>query len=166
MKYSTNSFQHKKQVSEKLWRRVLGELRSMSIGIPESRGLFSQLQEGLKYTEKGRLRVTSDRKDQLADFEYLAQGLAERPTHLSELVPDHPVTVEPHDASGTGMGGVWIPAITNSNLSPILWQDKFPETITKKLVSFDNPQGTITNSDLELAGGIAHADILIQEVTC
>ena len=161
-----DKLRHKKRVSEKLWRKVLGELRSMSIGIPGSRGLFSQLQEGLKYTEKGRLRVTSDMEDQLADFEYLAQGLAKRPTHLSELVPDHPVAVGPHDASGTGMGGIWIPAITNSNLNPILWRDKFPSSITQQLVSFDNPHGTVTNSDLELAGGIAHADVLVQEVNC
>jgi hypothetical protein len=32
------------------------------------------------------------------------------------------------------------------------------------LVSFDNPTGSITNSDLELAGRIAHQDILAQEV--
>jgi hypothetical protein len=60
-------------------------------------------------------------RDQLDNFEYLSKDLASHLTHLSELVPDHPVAVGPHDASGTGMGGVWLPAITNSTLGPTLW---------------------------------------------
>lgn len=64
------------------------------------------------------------------------------------------------------MGGVWLPAVTNSNLTPILWRSEFPSDIQKDLVSFKNPNGSITNSDLELAGCIGHQDILLQEVDC
>jgi len=148
------------------WRKILGELRSMSIGIPGSRGLFSLLQEGLRHTDQHRIRLTNEIIDQLSDFEYLANELSSRPTSLAEIVPDHPVAIGPHDAAGTGMGGAWIPAITNSNLEPIVWRARFPPDIESQLVSWENPQGAITNSDLELAGGIAHQDVLIQEVDC
>ena len=109
------------RVGVNAWQKVLGELRSMSLGIPGSRGLFSLLQDGLKHTDQNRVRLTQAMKDQLLDFEYLTNDLAKRPTSISELVPDHPVAVGPHDASGKGMGGVWLPAVTNSNLEPTLW---------------------------------------------
>jgi hypothetical protein len=104
-----------------MWQKILGELRSMSIGIPGSRGLFSILQEGLKYRDQDRLSLTPNMKDQLLDFEYLANDLEKQPTSIAELVPDHPVAFGPHDASGKGMGGVWLPAVTNAHLEPTLW---------------------------------------------
>ena len=41
------SLRGKSKVTTKLWHRTLGELGSMSIAIPGSRGIFSLLQEGL-----------------------------------------------------------------------------------------------------------------------
>jgi len=154
------------RVGVSMWRKILGELRSMSIGIPGSRGLFTLLQYGLKFKDQDRLQFTRDMADMILDFEYLAKDLGRRPTSISELVPDHPVAVGPHDASGLGMGGVWLPAVTNSNLTPILWRSRFPAEITADLVSYKNPNGSITNSDLELAGCIGQQDILVQEVNC
>jgi len=116
--------------------------------------------------DSGHIRVTSDMCDQLHGFKHLAKSLKEQPTSLSELVPDHPVAIGPHDMSGQGMGGVWLPAITNSNLKPMLWRAQFPESIQQDLVSWRNPTGTVTNSNLELAGGIGHQDILVQVVDC
>ena len=40
--------------------------------------------------------------------------------------------------------------------SPIVWRVTWPKTISAALVSRDNPTGTITNSDLELAGAFLH----------
>lgn len=148
------------------WRKFLGELRSMCLGIPGSKGLFSALQESLKFSDQDRIRITPAARDQLLDFEHLANDLAARPTAIAELVPDHPVAVGPHDASGRGMGGVWLPATTHSHLTPILWREHFPGDIVSDLVSWENPRGRINNSQLELAGGIAHQDVLLQEVDC
>jgi hypothetical protein len=36
--------------------------------------------------------------------------------------------------------------------------------VTSQLVTFVNPGGTITNSDLELAASVAHHDVLSQQV--
>jgi hypothetical protein len=148
------------------WHKILGELRSMAIGVPGSKGLFSTLQAALQHTEENRIRITSEMRDQLADFELLAQDLGRRPTAIAELVPDHPVAIGPHDASGQGMGGAWLPATTASNLSPLIWRAPFPSSIQDALVSDSNPLGSINNSQLELAGNIAHQDVLIQHVNC
>ena len=137
----------------------------MSIGIPGSRGLFSLLQEGLRHSDKCRLRITPEMRDQLADFEHLTHSLSTRPTEIAELVPDDPVAVGPHDAAIHGMGGAWLPATTHSNIPPTVWRERFPPHIQAELVSKDNPHGSITNSHLELAGQIAHHDVLAQQVS-
>ena len=66
---------NKTRVGVSLWQKVLGELCSMAIGIPGSHGLFSMLQEGLKYTDKGQIHITQEMLDQLSDFEYLKKDL-------------------------------------------------------------------------------------------
>ncbi|EJK54567.1 hypothetical protein THAOC_25793, partial [Thalassiosira oceanica] len=46
---------------------------------------------------------------------------------------------------------------------PILWRFKFPDDVAARLVSWSNPSGSITNSDLELAGVLGNNMILAQE---
>ena len=54
------------------------------------------------------------------------------------------------------MGGVWLPS-TQHPLHPLyVLRAPFPSYVQQALVSTDNPAGSITNSDLELAGTIAH----------
>ena len=45
---------------------------------------------------------------------------------------------------------------------PIVWQTPFPKYIVDSLISWQNPQGTVNNSGLELAGGIIHSDCVSQ----
>ena len=70
-----------RRVSIDLWHKVLGELRSMSIAIPGSKGLFSLLQEAFRHQEKdsNRLRLTRDVHSVLDDFRWLAKDIAARP---------------------------------------------------------------------------------------
>jgi len=56
------------------------------------------------------------------------------------------------------MGGVWFPP--DSQQPTMLWQTPFPTEIRQQLISADNPAGSITNSDLELLGIIAHQAVL------
>jgi hypothetical protein len=56
------------------------------------------------------------------------------------------------------MGGVWFG--NNTTDQPTLWQQAFPPEITTSLVTYENPHSTISNSDLELAGHVAHNDVL------
>jgi hypothetical protein len=58
------------------------------------------------------------------------------------------------------MGGVWFSA----GASPLLWRAPFPASIQSRLVSAAHRSGDLTNSDLELAGIIAHKDVLVQHL--
>ena len=152
-------------VSTKDWHKVLGELRSMSLALPGSLGLFSIMQEAFRHEEKGRLRLrlTKSVHGFLEDFRWLAADIASRPTRIAELVPDPiPATLGACDAAGAGMGGVHFVPTPEGNMVPLLWRQKFPPWVPQQLVSFSNPAGVINNSDLELAGSIAHNDILAQ----
>ena len=165
------------------WHQILGELRSMSLALPGSRGLFSSLQAALQSSDGKRLRLTKSFHDALAEFEWIRSDLASRPTRLQELVPTNPTLLGAHDASGIGAGGVWFPGATaiprrarvlsidpdgakrrhrlTSN-RPVLWRYIFPEHIRARLVSFKNPTGDITNSDLELAGSLFQQEAAAQ----
>jgi len=54
------------------------------------------------------------------------------------------------DASSHGVGGVVFGKLSACTPTVFRWQ--WPKDIRSQLVSFKNPKGTITNSDLEMAG--------------
>jgi hypothetical protein len=91
--------------------------------------------------------------------------MVRRPTRIVELIPAWlPATLGAQDASGVGMGGVNFVPLPNGQVQPLLWWSKFDDRVTSQLVTFANPGGTITNSDLELAASVAHHDVLAQQV--
>eukprot|EP00536_Pseudo-nitzschia_multiseries_P009656 jgi/Psemu1/23852/gm1.23852_g len=49
------------------------------------------------------------------------------------------------------MGGVHFVPLPTGAVHPVMWRHAFPTWISAQLVSLDNPEGSITNSDLELA---------------
>jgi hypothetical protein len=61
-----------------------------------------------------------------------------------------------------GMGGVHFTPQMDGTIKPYLWRSLLPEKVTCQLVSTDNPEGRINNSDLELAGSVGQHDILCQ----
>jgi hypothetical protein len=149
-----------RRVAESKWHKLLGELRSMVLAIPGGKGLFGILQTGFTHTEKSRIRIDGPIRDQLDDFECLVLDLGQRPTRLAEIVPDLPLLTGACDASGAGMGGVWFGTI---NQPPVLWREPFPTELQQRLVSSENRNGDVTNSDLEMAGALAHVDIAAQK---
>jgi hypothetical protein len=156
-------------IATKDWHKVIGELRSMSVALPGCTGLFSILQEAFRHEEQGRerLRLTKTLHGFLDDFRLLAQELTSRPTRIAELIPDRvPRTEGACDAAGSGMGGVhFIPASIDAgdeDVVPLLWRERFPQWVRDQLSCWKNPNGRITNSDLELAGSIAQNDVLAQ----
>ena len=155
---------HQRRTSRKKWQCLLGELRSMILAIPGGRGLFSQLQSVLSYPTNpkpsDRLTLSKAVHDQLDDLRWLAADLTGRPTRWGELVDTDPSFLGAVDASGAGMGGVWLP--TDPSLSPLMWRSQFTTDTTERLVSSENLTGTLTNSDLEQMGLVCHPDILAQ----
>jgi hypothetical protein len=157
-----------KRLSVKKWHKVLGELRSMSLALPGSRNLFSTMQNALSLKTKTRIALHKSVHASLDDFRWLHQDIARRPTRIAELIPLNPCAIGYHDAAGCGAGGVWfanpelVPRSQNSTSQPLLWRLQWPDDITADLVSDSNPNGSITNSDLELAGGLLHLDAIAQ----
>ena len=148
----------KRRVSVKSWHKLLGELRSMSPALPGSRGLFSVLQHALSRSDRNRVRLNQHVWDMMADFTAIADSLRQRPTRLRELVPTPPAFLGASDACRMGMGGVWL-CPTHSH-PPTVWRHRFPAAVVAALVTSDNPAGSISISDLELAAMIAHKDVL------
>jgi hypothetical protein len=158
---SIGTTQHR--VSLKKWQQILGEIRSMALTIPAAIGLFLVLQEALKASDGHRARLTRHTHDFLHNFCWLVDDVGTRPTAIDELVPDQlPSTHDTCDASKKGLGGVYFVPLPGGQLLPLLWREALPTSIATKLVSTNNPTGTITNSDLELAATIAQFDVLAQ----
>jgi hypothetical protein len=154
------------RTSIKKWHSILGELRSMALALPGARNIFSTMQNALANKTGGRVALHKGVHDALDDFRWIHKHISTRPTRIAELVPLHPVAEGHHDASGTGAGGIWFPSTTITprtgyvTTKPLAWRFQWPQHIVDRLVTETNPGGTITNSDLELAGGLLHLDAL------
>ena len=158
----------KRRISKKKWQQALGELRSISLAIPGLKGLFSLLQEQLSKEENNRVALTQPVHDILDDIKLLAASMADRPTRLRETVPTPAAAIGCADAARPGMGGVFFtPERLDNNHTverAFLWRVPFPPAIQERLVSWENPTGSITNSDLELAAALAQQDVVAQQI--
>ena len=152
---------YQRRTSTKKWQSLIGELRSMVLAIPSGIGLFTQLQSVLtSHTLDHRLILTEAVHHQLDDLRWLVAELTSRPTRWGEIVDSDPAFLGSVDASGTGMGGVWIH--TQAIHNPIIWRQRFPPSVTARLVTTDLPSGDLTNSDLEHAALTCHPHLLAQ----
>ena len=157
-----------RRTSVKKWYSILGELRSMALALPGSRNIFSTMQHALTNKAKGRIALNKEVHNALDDFRWMHNNIATRPTRIAEIIPLLPAAEGHHDASGIGAGGVWflgdniIPREGYVKGKPILWRYKWPQYIVDRLITDQNPNGTISNSDLELAGGLFQLDVISQ----
>ena len=155
-------YRNRRRASLKEWQKLLGELRSMTVALPGSAGLFTHMQAALVRAGSGhRVRLTKPVHDELDDWAWIVGTLGNRPTSIAEVVKKHPSYGGDCDAAKAGMGGVCF-NLRHPEAAPVLWRAPFPSDIQARVVSFDNPTGDITNSDLELAGVIAQNDVMSQ----
>ena len=131
------------------FQKMAGKLNHAAIGIPAGKGLFSPIYHAMR-NDPAQIKITKQLKQALLDWCMLIHRLTIRPTMVLELIPGTPWYVCYVDASGSGVGGVWL--CGTKQLKPYVWRMQWPDDITKRLVSFSNPKGDITNSDLEMAG--------------
>jgi hypothetical protein len=133
--------------------------------------MFSLMQHALTKCKKTRVALTKGVHQALKDFSWMFKDIVSRPTRIAELVPLLASAMGYHDASGEGAGGVWFPheslsprGAVSDHLphQPIIWRYRWPQDIIDSLVTESNPSGTISNSDLELAGGLLHLDAIAQ----
>jgi hypothetical protein len=126
------------------------------------------MQNALTSKTGGRLALDKGVHHALESFRWMQENISTHPTWIAEVVPLPPVAEGHHNASGLGAGGIWFPGphlapcLGLTSTQPLVWQHRWPDFISSWLVTADNPHGSITNSDLELAGGLFHLDALSQ----
>ena len=151
-----------RRTSKRKWLQLLGELRYMSTAIKGASYLFSILQSTLtQQPGSKRLRLSPLVHRSLQDWQALAQQLTECPVPIASLVPRAPHYVGAVDASGTGIGGFWLPSNFGSpHARPIVFRHAFDDDTRSQLVSAKNRQGQLTNSDFELAALVLGSSIM------
>ena len=138
-----------KVVSHKTLEKLFGKLSHAAFGIPAGRSLCAPIIRTLK-RQKQLYKVTANLKLALRDWSTIIKLSLSQPTWCRDLVPDTTDYYGCCDASGEGAGGIWFGH--RCPLQPLVWRVEWPDEIRARLVSWKNPKGTITNSDLELAG--------------
>jgi hypothetical protein len=136
----------------------MGELRSVVMAIPGDNGLFSILREVLthKCDDNSRVRLTNPVHAVLGVFRWLASYLEWWSTQIVEVVPSRqPVPLGALDVATSDMGGVQFVPLPDGTIKPLIWWPPFTSRIIEKFITFTNPNGTITNSDLEMTTSVA-----------
>jgi hypothetical protein len=146
----------KKRVPLKRFRSIAGRLQHAARILPAAKAFFTPLNNALKGAPNFiGLPRHGEIRNALLDFAAVIRDLASRPTHVHELVQQTLDYTGYCDASAFGAGGVWFGA--KQHLDPIVWRVQWPKDVTSAVISTTNPLGTLTNSDLEMAG------VLLQE---
>ena len=119
--------------------------------MPAGRSLLGPIDAALR-PSRHWLPVKSNKAlcSTLSDFSILLCILTSRPSHCHELVIHKPGYIGFCDASSLGTGGVWFDGACP--MPPTVWHIQWPNDIRQSVISFNNPSGFLTNSDLEMAG--------------
>ncbi len=149
-------------VPRKEFEKVMGKLNHASIGIPNGRGLSAPVYHAMKQHQED-IPMHTPVRQALRDWKTIIQEVAARPTHVLELMPGDADFIGFVDACKTGVGGVWLSG-KKDLAHPVVWHLEWPEDIRNQLISKDNPNGTITINDLEMAGVLLHWLVLEQLV--
>jgi hypothetical protein len=149
----THRILRQKRVPLRTLQGVVRKLRHTSIILPAACGFFTPINAAMKgYPTHIILGANLECRAALEDLCTLLQILASRPTHVRELVPDMPQYVGCLNAAAEGAGGVWFLLV--DSMSPMVWRAAFLQDIASEVVSDDNPDGHLTNSNLELAAEV------------
>ena len=130
---------------------TIGKVRNAFISIPAGRGLLSpcnailRIKPPVVYLHKNKFLWEA-----VQDCRTLLRESTTKPTRCKELVAAWPDYIGVKDASGQGVGGIIIGE--NKECIPTVFRLEWPEDIKQDLLSQENPNGRITNSDLEMAG--------------
>ncbi len=130
---------------------VTSKLRHAFTALPEARGLLSPCNWILKCRPPVVfLHRNGELLEAISDIRTILRQTIIQPTLCKDPVVGWPDYIGIVDASSHGVGGVVLGEL--SGLPPTVFRLQWPLDITNNLVSFTNPRGSITNSDLEMAG--------------
>ena len=130
------------------FQTLMGKLYHASIGTPAGKGFMTPLNHQLAKTpKKVWFRRGSTQRKALELWKYLLSDAMAEPTKAKELMPASPDYVGLVDASGEGVGGVWLSG--NKRIPATVWRLEWPDEIKKALKN-----ATLTINDLEMAGNL------------
>ena len=141
----------KTRVALNQFQKLAGNLQHASPAIPNGRLLFTPLDMAMR-NDPDFITMDDTIRQCLLDWRCLVQCLASKPTSVRLLVTCPPTYISYTDACNFGAGGVWCSGTTL--LKPFLWQVEWPKDIQDNLVTVENPHGSVTINDLELAGAL------------
>ena len=162
---ATHTLLRRRTVPLKALQMLVGKLRHASIILPAAKGFFTPINAAMRGSPKLiGLGANSELRAALEDIISLLKLLSSRPTHVNELVPSMPHFAGYHDAAAEGAGGVWFSLA--EPMQPCVWRDKFPPDIASDVISDNNPNGSLTNSDLELAAEVLAVGVIMDRGPC
>jgi hypothetical protein len=133
------------------FRSVLSKIRHAFTTIPAGKGLLSPFYRILaKQPKFVFLHRNKQITKALQECRLFLQTSVSAPTKCSNLVTAWPDYIGIKDASKQGVGGIIIGE--NKAVPPTVFRLQWPDDIKADVVSTANPTGSITNSDLEMAG--------------
>lgn len=140
------------------FQAIHGQLQHVSLTMPCMRGHMTPLNRQLRGEPRFvGLGKKSEVREALESFLPLLEWAHHSPTHITELVPpDLPHYYGTVDASGTGIGGVWLPC--TRWLQPVVWRCPLPGDLTERVQN-----GTLTMADCESAAYCV-GEILLDEL--
>ena len=141
----------KRGILFKEFRTTLSKLQHAFITVPAGKGLLSAFYVILaKEPRVVHLHANTNLLNAVKDCRTFLRETIASPTRCKNLVVGWPDFIGITDASGHGLGGVIVGE--RKGVPPTVFRLQWPEDITRNIISDDNPSGTLTNSDLEMAG--------------
>lgn len=133
------------------FQSTLAKLQHAFLTIPAGRGLLSPFYSILAVAPRFVfLHRNKPLRQAILDARTFLRESIDNPTQCKNLVSAWPDYVGLTDASAHGAGGIIIGE--NLAVTPTVFRVQWPPEITADVISTENPQGRITNSDLEMAG--------------
>lgn len=133
------------------FRSVLYKIRHAFLSIPAGKGLLSPFYRILSAQPKAVfLQRNKALQQALVETRTFLRDSIAHPTPCRSLVTGWPEFVGICDASKHGVGGIIVGELGAA--PPTVFRLEWPEEVKQALVSESNPEGTISNSDLECAG--------------
>jgi hypothetical protein len=141
-----------KPVQFKEFESVVSKIRHAFTAIPAGKGVMSPCNKLLqKRPEWVHLHRNKKLQIALRDMRTLLRESAREPTKCSELIMKHPDFIGVKDASVHGVGGIIVGE--NKKCIPTVFRFEWPEWVKEEVRKTNSGRGgTLTNSDLEMAG--------------
>jgi hypothetical protein len=133
------------------FQSVVSKIRYAFTALPAGNGLMLPCNSILRLQPaQVYLHNNKDLRAAIKGMRTLLQQLTIKPMRCHKLVAGWPNFVGVKDASRHGIGGIIIGEL--SKCTPTIFWFVWLDDVTKAIVSQSNPAGTISNSDLEMAG--------------